>query len=300
MAKRTSADPTGQRINRARTARLLNQRLERARRDIVSLFRDIPKSRRTVKAVNADDQVIYDYDLTPEQVETLNNRIRAIIDEYLLETQTDTMPMRWWYQEQVEQPTRQATIEETNRFNRLILIAIGLGLLGRGGLTPQMIAPEAVLSSKRYLDALRKVYVDNFQIIKSLSDNTAAQVIRIINNGIQAGFAPADIAKNINSRFDVSQSNAERIARTEVNKAYNDAAIRATKTAEDISGLRSMVRHISALLPGRTRPHHAARHMNLYTPEAQEAWWNEGSNRINCYCSIEPVLIDTNGNIIEI
>lgn len=300
MANKTTGDPTGQRVNRARTARRLNNRLELARREIMTQFRQIPKSRRTVTKIrNNQVQTVYDYDLTPEQLEIFNNRVRLALDEQLLQTTGDAMPMRWWYTPEVEEPVRQGTLEEINEFNRLIILAIGAGLVGAGGIQPQRIAPEVVLTSQKYLSELRNVYMENFQVIKSLSDNTAAQVIRQINSGMRAGSTPTQIAKNINTRFNVAQSNAERIARTEVNRAYNDARMRASKQASEITGLKSFVRHISALLPNRTRKHHAARHYKVYTREQQDAWWDEDANRINCLCSTRTVLIDNSGNYIE-
>lgn len=280
----------------------LRARLEEARRKVLTRFRSIPWKRRTVKKIRnqAGEQVVYEYDQTPEQNEQFNREIEAIIALLLLQTNSgDSMPQNWWYKPEVEQPTRQATLEEISEFNRLITLAIAAGITGTGGIQPQRIAPEVVLSSQKYLSELRNVYIDNFQVIKSLNDNTAAQVIREINKGIRAGFTPTDIAKNITTRFDVAKSNAERIARTEVNRAYNEAKMRATKTAEQISGLPAFVRHISALLPNRTRPHHAARHMLVYTVEQQNAWWARDANLINCYCTVETVLRDNDGNYIS-
>lgn len=300
MAKKTQTDPTGQRDNRARTTRKLDARLEQARRGVIKLFRDVPSSRRVVRKItNADTLPVYDYDLTPEQLEILQARIRQIIDMLLLETQGDTMPMNWWYKPEVEQPVRQGTLEELINFNQLIAIAAAEGVTGAGGVIPQRVAPEVILSSQSYIEALRSVYVDNFQTIKSLSSGTASQVIRVINNGIQSGLTPTKIAGNITERFDVSKSNAKRIADTEINKAYNDARLNATKTASDITGLRSAVRHLSALLPGRTRKTHAARHFLTYTPEQQREWWNTGSNRINCKCTIRSVIVKKEGDYIE-
>lgn len=297
---KTAGDPTGQRSNRARTSKALEQRLDLARRQVLGVFRRIPRSRRSVtKIVNAEVQAVYDYDQTPEQTEATNNEIRAIIAMLLLQTTGDMMPLNWWYRPQVEEPTRQGTLEELNEFNRLITIAITAGVLAAGGITPQRISPEVVLSSQRYLQELRAVYIDNFQVIKSLSDTTAAQVLQKINSGMRAGLTPTEIAGQITERFDVAKSSANRIARTEVNKAYNEAKLRATKTAGEISGLKPLVRHISALLPNRTRAWHAARHYLVYTVEQQEAWWNEDANRINCLCSVRSVIIDNEGNYIE-
>lgn len=302
MASRskTAGDPTGQRANRARTSKALEQRLDLARRQVLGVFRRIPRSRRQVtKVVNAEVQAVYDYDQTPEQNEATNNEIRAIIAMLLLQTTGDSMPQNWFFKPQVEEPTRQGTLEELNEFNRLITIAITAGVLAAGGITPQRISPEVVLSSQRYLQELRAVYIDNFTTIKSLSDNTAAQVLQKINSGMRAGLTPTEIAGQITERFNVAKSSADRIARTEVNKAYNEARLRATNTAGEISGLKPLVRHISALLPNRTRKHHAARHYLVYTTSQQQAWWAEDANLVNCLCSTRTVIIDNDGNYIE-
>lgn len=295
---KTAGDPTGQRANRARTTRKLNARLTEAKGKVISLFRSVPKSRRSVTKVrNAEKQAVYDYDQTPEQNENFNKEIAAIIALLLLQTSSgDSMPQNWFLKPDFEEPTRQGTLTEINEFNRLITIAIGAGVLGAGGITPQRISPEAVLSSQRYLQELRRVYIDNFQIVKSLSDTTANQVIGVINSGMRAGLTPTEIAGQITERFDVAQSSAKRIAHTEVNRAYNEAIMRATKQAEEISGLKALVRHISALLP-TTRSWHAARHMNVYEVEQQRAWWQ--NEWYNCYCTVATVLVDNNGNYIE-
>lgn len=302
MASRnkTAGDPTGQRANRARTSKALEQRLDLARRQVLGVFRKIPKNRRSVtKVINADQQVVYDYDQNPEQREAMNNEIRAIISMQLLQTTGDSMPLNWWYRPQVELPTRQGTLEELNEFNRLITLAVAAELVGAGGMPPQRIAAEVVLSSQKYLQELRNVYVQNFQSIKSLSDTTASQVIQKINSGINAGSTPTNISEQITERFGVAKSNADRIARTEVNKAYNEARLRATDTAGEISGLKPLVRHISALLPKRTRRWHAARHYLVYTTSQQQAWWAEDANLVNCLCTTRTIIVDKDGNYIE-
>lgn len=293
MAKKTSSDPTGQRVNRARASRALKTKLNASKREVIALFRAVPKSRRVVNAV------VWGYDLNPQQAEILNNQIRSVLKNNLLQTQGETMPINWWFQKYVEIPYRQGTIESLNEINRLISIAESQGMVGAGGVAAQRIAPEIVLSSQLYLDELRNMYVENFQQIKSLSDTTASQVITKINSGMNAGLSSSEITDEITQRFNVSVSNADRISRTEVNRAYNEARIRATRKASDISGFDAKVRHISALLPKRTRKSHAARHYNVYTMEEQERWWARDANRINCLCYVRSILIGADGNYIE-
>lgn len=293
MASKTLEDPTGQRVNRARTERKFNKRINAAQRDVISLFRNIPKRRRIVPNL-----AVYDYDVTPEQTEAFNAEIRRIIDLWLLNGAIESVPNNWWYKQEIEQPVRQGMLEEINEFNRLIGIAITAGIVGAGGMLPQRIAPELIFSSPEYLSTLRNVYVENFQTIKTLSSRTAGQVIQRINTGIQSGLTPSQITKEIRERFSVSKSGAKRITDTEVNKAYNDAKLRATQQVARATGLAARVRHISALLP-TTREKHAARHKKTYTVEAQRIWWDTGANRINCHCSTTTVLVNRSGEVIE-
>lgn len=301
MASRnkTPGDPTGQRANRARSSKLLEKRLEIARKLVNSIFMAVPRSSKSIEIVtNVKKKTVYRYAMSPEQFEAMNIRMRDVIDE-TLNTVEKARPSSWWFDPQMEEPARQGTLDGLSEFNRLTASAAKAGVKGAGGVVPQPVAPEIVLSSQRYQEELRSIYADSYHSIKTLSDETAAQVIRKVNTGMKAGLIPDEISKQITERFDVAKSNADRIARTEVNKAFNGARLRATQTAEEISGLKAMVRHISALLPNRTRRTHAARHYLVYTVDQQNAWWAEDANLINCLCTTRTVIIDNDGNYIE-
>ena len=201
----------------------------------------------------------------------------------------------------VELPYRQGTLEEVRDFNQLVAQATAAGVTAAGGLPLLITDPADVLLSADYLKGLRSAVVRNYGLIKTLSERTADQVIQQINLGIDAGDTPSEIRKAITKRFDVSKSNAKRIADTEINRAYNDARLEAAKTAAERSGLRAGVLHISALIP-TTRANHAARHGKTYTPDQQLKWWNtggNGTNRINCLCTTRSVLIDRSGKVID-
>lgn len=297
MGKKTKDDPTGMAANRNKTTRRLKIRLERARREVIGLFRAVPRTRSTETVIVNEQQVVYTYDLTPVQLESLQAEVRAAINAELLETQGEVMPPNWWFQNEVELPTRQGTLEEIVRFNQLISAAIIAGVTVRG-MEPQRVAPEIVLTSRQYLDNLRNVYVENFATIKTLSNRTADQVIQQLTSGMRSGLTPTEIAKNITERFDVSKSSAQRIARTEVNKAYVNGKMNAVKMVAEQTGLRAGVIHVSALT-STTRTGHAARHGNAYTVSSQEQWWDSGANRINCLCSVQSVLIDSKGKVVQ-
>ena len=287
----TPSDPTGQAKNRNKSTRRLVGRLRVAERQVKALFRQIPKTSRTVAViVNAERTTVYDYNYDQASFE---QSVRFIVNSQLLDTQTDVRPFDWYWNADIELPYRQGTAEEVRDFNQLISVAI----LG-GAILLEKVPVEQVLLSEQYRTALRLQQTTAFADIKSLSTRVADQVIQRVNAGIEAGELPSIISADISKRFGVAQSSAKRIAETEVNKAYNDAKLSAADLMSERTGLRSAVVHISALTP-TTRQTHADRHGNVYTTTDQLQWWNMGVNRINCKCTTETVLVDKKGKVID-
>lgn len=299
MGKKTKTEPTGQANNRRGATRRLQNRITLAQREVMRLFRDVPRKRRQEAVLpNAKVIPVYDYQITASELEELERRIHAIVDDQLLETSFNRMPPNWWWQGVIERPYREGTAEEIVQFNRLVTVEL-VSIRATRGLTTQRLEIGQVLQSSEYLGALDKVYVENFSDIKTLSDRTADQVIQRINAGISGHKTPTAIAEDVAERFDVSRSDAKRIADTEVNKAYNNAKMDATDVAAKQTELRAGVIHLSALIP-TTRAEHAARHGDAFTVAQQRQWWDTGSNRINCKCSTRSVLIDSRGNVVDV
>ena len=291
MSKKTPEDPTGQGSNRKRATRRFNRRLKSAKKQVLRLFSRIPRERRTVAPIA--NTTVYDYDVQ----QPLDAEIRSIIDN-ALQTSTDQPPVDWWYSQEVELPYRQGTIEATQEFNQGLEAAIIAGLLLASPAT-RSIEPDSVIAGRVYRQRLRSVIIDNYNSIKGLSTETATQLINRINSGIRAGKTPTDIKADITGRFDVADSKAKRIVVTEVNTAYNNARMNVTKDLSQVTGVKTAVRHISALLP-TTREWHAARHRKIYTVEDQRQWWDSDSNRINCHCVANPVFLDSKNNPLTI
>ena len=203
----------------------------------------------------------------------------------------------WYWKDLIEPPYRQGTAEEVNTFNQA-MIAAGIGGVLLSGVPARTIPVTEVLLSPPYRERVTKLYTTEYNIFKGLSDNTSKQVIEQVTLGVQAGQSPAVIAGRINKRYNVAKSNAERIARTEVNKVYNDGLMETNVAIAKDFGVRAGVIHISALT-STTRDTHAARHGNAYSVEQQLEWWNEGANRINCLCTTKSVLIDSSGQVVD-
>ena len=296
---KTKADPTGQAKNRRKGTLTLNRRLTKSEREVKALFRAIPKKRKSRTALpNANTPTIfYEYEITDTEISQMGKSIEFILNKELLETQTDDIPGAWYWKDNIEQPYRQGTAEELVNINQLIAGAAIAGVLVKG-LPPRPVPIEQVLLSEPYRNALNKVYVSNFESIKTLSKTTASQVTRVINSGIDAKLTPTEISEQISDRFDVSRSSAKRIADTEINQAYTDSKLDANDIAAAETGLRSGVIHISALTT-TTRNTHAARHGNAYTTVDQRQWWDSNANRINCKCDVISVLIDSSGKVVQ-
>lgn len=298
-SKKRKADPTGQASRRRKATRSLDTRLTKAEQRIKPLVRALQPERRTVTPIRNADQptIIYDYGMTPAEILDLERQIRAILNQEL-GTEGDRVEPDWFWYDQIEPPYRQGTLEELNRINQLIAAAIIAKAIPTDGFIQPVTVESVTGDDRAYRVPLNNLVAADYSTIKSLSDRTAAQVIQVINSGVNAGISRDAIVDDIVDRFDVSRSNAKRIADTEINKAFNNGKLNATSEVERRTGVRTGVLHISALLP-TTRDAHAARHGNAYTVEDQLRWWDSGVNRINCKCSTNAVLIDQQGNIIQ-
>ena len=295
-SQKIQQDPTRQGPNRKKASRALEKRLKKILQFTLRRFRSIPR-KRTQKKDIVNNQVFYEYDISATQFAELRDNISTVSNEQLLESQDDPILPFWYYTAEIERPYRQGTIEEVAVINRLVDEAIQAGITA--ALIPlTKLNVEAVLNSRIFADAFIQQIEGSVASISKLAGDTATDMYGVINRGIQAGNSPRAIANEIIKRFEVAVSSADRIAVTEVNKAYNDAKINLGKAASEELGFRSAVLHISALIP-TTRAWHASRHGNTYTYESQQSWWNQGANRINCHCTIQTVLVNPQGQPIN-
>ncbi len=295
---KTKTDPTGQAKNRARGEKALEIRLSNSRIRIMRLFRTIPRTRKQRVDIRNEQHIttVYDYDISATESVALAGFVASILNDELLQSQINPPP-NWYWRTIIERPYASGTAEEVVIFNQLINSA---GVKApTTGFPLGEIQVQDVLLSPEYRQSLAGVLADNTNSIRTLSQTTSSQVMTQINLGIDAGDSPKVISQAIQKRFDVAKSSADRIARTEINKAYNDAKIDFTEIASERTGLRAGVIHVSALI-ATTRTTHAARHGNAYTTAQQQQWWNKDANRINFLCSTISVLIDSKGNLVDI
>lgn len=133
-----------------------------------------------------------------------------------------------------------------------------------------------------------------FEEMRGFEEDTGLQLARVLRNGVENGLAPKEIARDIRKRFDVSQTRANRIARTEVTQAYRRARWDEDADANERLGISTGLLWFSALSE-TTRHWHASRHGEVYTQDAVREFYSDGANAINCKCSQASVLLDENG-----
>lgn len=295
MPKKTKFDPTGQARNRKRAVKGLLNKLLKIRKRVRVLYKTIPKIKRSRPITTNTEEVYYEYLLIPGAVSVLKVSITDIVNSEL-EIASDTVPANWFYKPNVEQPYRDGTAEQVNRSNNQIEQAVALGLLL--DIFRRRVTPLDYLRSPQYFTPLQEAFSRNYSEIRSLGGRVSARASQVIIDALDAGLKPSEVIARINDTFDAEDARATRLVNTEVNRAYNDAIMQTASTLADEANMTSGVQHISARLP-TTRPHHEARHRQYYSVEAQQQWWSEGTNRINCHCTVIPVLLDQNGQPIN-
>lgn len=135
----------------------------------------------------------------------------------------------------------------------------------------------------------------SFGEIKGLSTSMAAELSSVLTRAMKDGLGIGETTSLISERVGVSESSAQRIARTEINGAYR------TATRQETDNLNSSVfseseyemRQLwfSALSP-TTRPTHASRHAKTFTAREILEFYAKDANEINCLCSSSPILVN--------
>lgn len=313
---KSQSDPTGIGGLRKRSINDLKRRLAGAEKEVLKLFSKVPYTTKQVKEISnsfeinfnhgvvafsieppepRDYQVnekYYVYEMDSTQLENFDAEIRAIVNKWL-ETTPENKPPRWFFDVYVDQSYGKGTNESLTNMQRIA--PLDFEVVGQPFSAAQF---EQILLSEPYRKRIELVRARTFNGMKGFSGDTAKDLSVTLQNAMAAGDGVNNIKSQIRKRFGVADSRAERIARTETNRAYTDSRMDMNKQARDDLGLNTAVMHISALAP-TSRREHVRRSGNVYTPEQQERWWNTGANRINCLCSITEVLIDDNGDVIN-
>ncbi len=285
MYANSKEDPTQTAGNRKRVIDWMWRQAKGALGDIKKYADSVPRDRISVKdaPVNNKSQSVYTYDLNGyDPYLTIDEIINKWFDT------TDPTPHReWFFGLEVDQVNRRGTVTEAERINTLAEM-VDLG--------PQYQVQKILLSDP-YRERIRRVRQRVFEEMKGFTGDTANDLARALSNEMASGSGINEVKRKIAQRFNVKMSRAETIARTELGKSHRDTRRDMTKDSRDRLKLDTFEQWISALSP-TSRPTHIARHLNFYTPEDDQKFYDVDANAINCICTQQTVIRAKNGQIL--
>ena len=276
-------DPTNTAGARQKTIRWMRKAKAEALREIKRYADSIPRTFTEVSESVITNRRVYLYELNDKDPYLT---VREIIERWF-GTAGDRPNPRWFFELQVEQVVRRATVTGAERINQLS---------GAAGLN-QPYQVQALLLSQPYQERIRRVSQRVFEEMKGFTTDTANDLARTLSDQMAAGRGVERVKRQIADRFDVSMSRAETIARTELATAHRGARREQTKDARDRLGLDVREQWISQLAP-TTRSTHAARHLKFYTPEQNAAFYLVDGNAINCLCNQQTAMIAKDGTVL--
>lgn len=238
---------------------------------------------------------LYQYEVDAGLMDRTMDIVGAILQQDLLDG-SDFWTSRFWLTAHIADAFEDGTLES---FDSAVRITDGTPVES----SMAIFDARQMLATPAYQDRLRLVHGRVFEEMKGLTAEMKSQLRLVLTESIARGVGIADITGMINKRLAVGMVRAERIARTEINRAYRqaymDEATELNNTALKDDEWMIMQMHRSALSP-TTRKHHAQRHGRVFTAEQQRNWWAEDGNAINCLCSTLDVLVNKKtGQILQ-
>lgn len=290
-------NPTGTGLITKRVIGRIGRGAKMINRRVKALFESVPRQRIDADSgmvinselpddhyLHVNQNIVYQYQLSAEILAQISREIDAILRQAYMGT-TLPVPLSDWYmytavdsayeQGAAQAVTNLAVISE--QFTETV---------------------QDVVLSQAYVDRVALVRARVFENMDGIIGSVRADLADTLARGMEAGEGPRVIAKQIRERVGVSQSRAERIARTETLTAHRRARWAQAKDTQDRLGIKTKLLHISALSP-TTRRTHANRNGNLYSIEEVEQWYAVDGNAINCKCAQTEVLVDDEGAAID-
>lgn len=221
----------------------------------------------------------YEYQLDPLMLNLILNDASVLVDAVLLEGGQNYL----WFSEDYVEP---AAIRGTNQAYVNLSQQSATYAASRESL-------QAILLSTPYQRRMALTYARVFEEMKGFTAKAKQQMARVLTDGIGRGLNPREVSRNLRDQIGIETRRANRIAQTEIPGALRRARWEEAEDAQSL-GLKTMLVHISALLP-TTRRTHAARHSHLYTVEEVRDWYSINGNSINCHCSQVETLVDDKG-----
>jgi hypothetical protein len=231
--------------------------------------------------------VRYEYLVDSALMDQTMDTINLILVDDLL-SGSESWTNRFWLDTFVNASIQDGTIDSFNSMQNIVSGTV---------LEPNIaiLNAQQQLNTPAYTERLRRVHGRVFEGMNGLTSEMKSQLRFTLTEGMARGVGIRDLKGMVYKRLGVGMARSERIARTEINKAYRDSYIDESEELgemiEEDTGFTAMQVHRSALSP-TTRRSHAARHGNMYTAQQMKDWWAKNGNSINCLCSTLTVLVN--------
>lgn len=227
----------------------------------------------------------WDYRIGASDYARITDFIQALIDEWILGLGTFEFGFEqfsgWYINDEYHRGTRLS-------FNNLA---------NQSGLYDETQSLQAILLSPQYQERVGMALQQSYDEWTSLTQQLRGRLGTIIGEGIAAGVAPRELAKELVEQG-VKPGTASNLARTEMIGALRRARLAEGERARNELGLNTKYLWLSALSM-TTRPWHASRHGKLYTADEINEFYSQRGNRFNCKCSFTEALVDEDGNMIS-
>lgn len=280
-------DPTNTSAARRKAFAEIRKRKIAALKEIRDYVDSIPHQVSEIPDGPVTNRRIYLYELRDRDT---YRDIREIIERFF-GTGGENPPTRWFMDAQIEEVVTRATTQEAERINRLAG-AVGVS-------DPYQM--ERILNSPEFRERIRRVRSRVFSELKTFSSDVADDLAFTLGQQMARGVGIRTITGELTHRFDVKESDAQRVARSELGHAHRETRREQTKDARDRLGLNAMEQYISALSP-TTRESHAELHLRIMTPEEIADFYADTSRsqggEVNCLCSSQTVLVTDDGEIV--
>lgn len=279
--------PTRQVTNIKKAQAEIKRRMRQAEKEVLALVDSLPVKSLAVSQF-VQNEITYIYELSATKFLEVEQEIKDIVARWLDVQNATQKPVRWFFDEYTSKAYTDGTaVSAGNIASQLSMANVEPFLLSQ-------VQLENIMLSQPYRRRYELAASRTFNDMVGFAGENGARLGQLLGLGIAGGQSPREISKQIEREFEMIEGyRAQRIARTEINAAYNTAREEMTQDARTRLGLDVRVMHVSALLEGRTRKEHAARHGSIYLPAEQKLWWSQGANKINCYCTtVEIVYID--------
>ena len=148
----------------------------------------------------------------------------------------------------------------------------------------------AFLTAPVHIDALRTAYTRQYDTLRGITTEMSSQISQILTTGIAEGRSPLELARKIDNRIEkIGITRAKRLARTEIVRAHNIAAINNYRQLDTLITDDLQVQWWSSL-DERVRSLHRIWHGEIIS-------FTEATRRIgepNCRCAVLPYISSIN------